>query len=383
MDLSTRVYLKKKFKEYYFRNRVPAPSEVERREFGVGTLDDKIKSRHKAFEGGRELTQYLKREAPFYISYSSAYYEYPATQPMSDKGWLGADLVFDLDVDMEYFDQERLDHVREETVNLVGFLTADFGFAEKDIEVNFSGGKGYHLHIKREDVRQLSGNERREIVDYVTGTGLNLSCFLREEAAPGVIADKAGSYTKSAVVVKGPTGGEAGWGGRIYETVHGFLESSSQKDYMKIRGVGLKTAEKLIADREKNLKALERGSWDGLVDVTEGLLGRVISDASVELLGDTDKMVTIDTARLMRLPDTIHGGSGLLAARVDKLGEYDPLVSAVAFNGPDLKIKIIKDVPKFDLMEQKWGKYKAESVEEVPEYVGMYLMLKGAAQEAT
>jgi len=40
---------------------------------------------------------------------------------------------------------------------------------------------------------------------------------------------------------------------------------------------------------------------------------------------DTDRMVTIDTSRLIRLPDTIHGGSGLVAKHVTDLDRFDPL----------------------------------------------------------
>ena len=101
MNTETKIFLKKKFKEYYSKNKILAPEEIEKREFGVGTLKDKIKIRHKSFKSEKELWNFLRREAPFYISYSAAYYEFPQNQPMEAKNWLGAELVFDLDIEMD------------------------------------------------------------------------------------------------------------------------------------------------------------------------------------------------------------------------------------------------------------------------------------------
>lgn len=81
--------MKRKFKEYYSKHKICAPEEIGKREFGIGTFDKpKIASRHKAFRSEAELNNYLKLEAPVYISYSAAYYEFPQNQPMEKKiGW--------------------------------------------------------------------------------------------------------------------------------------------------------------------------------------------------------------------------------------------------------------------------------------------------------
>jgi DNA primase catalytic subunit len=90
---------------------------------------------------------------------------------------------------------------------------------------------------------------------------------------------------------------------------------------------------------------------------------------------DTDKMVTIDTSRLIRLPDSIHGGSGLLAKTVIDLEKFDPLTDALAFGKNPMKITIRRKVPVFDLGGEKLGPFE-EGVIEVPEYAGMYLLLR-------
>ena len=37
----------------------------------------------------------------------------------------------------------------------------------------FSGGRGYHIHIFDPKVLTLESPERREIVDYITGLGID------------------------------------------------------------------------------------------------------------------------------------------------------------------------------------------------------------------
>ncbi|NIM44542.1 MAG: DNA primase catalytic subunit PriS, partial [Nitrososphaeria archaeon] len=53
---------------------------------------------------------------------------------------------------------------------LVGMLTEDFGFALNDVIVSFSGHRGYHVHVEREEIRGMDSMGRKEIVDYITGT---------------------------------------------------------------------------------------------------------------------------------------------------------------------------------------------------------------------
>ena len=381
MNVDTKVFVRKKFKDYYWRANVAPPSEVHRREFGVGTLEDKIKVRHKGFASDRELANFLKRDAPSYISYSAALYEFPENQPMSAKNWLGADLVFDLDAPMKYFDASVFEDVKQETLNLLDFIYDDFGFDEKEVRVNFSGSKGYHIHISSDDIKDLSGDSRREIVDYVTGSGLDLKYFMREVEVEGFRSDRLRGYRKAAGMVHGPTIKDSGWGARIYDSVHDFVESSTIKEYSRIQGIGAKKAAKLLKEKEKNLAAVESGNWEGIADLTPSLLQKVVDERAVALTGDADKMVTIDTSRLMRLPDTIHGGSGLLAKRVGKLEDFNPLVDAVIFSGDEVEVSVNDSIPEFDFMEDKWGPYAKGEIQKLPEYTAMYLMLKGSVEK--
>ncbi|MFX0198427.1 MAG: hypothetical protein ACFFCW_20090, partial [Candidatus Hodarchaeota archaeon] len=54
--------------------------------------------RHKVFRSVGALRSSLKTIVPSDVYYSSSYYEKPKEE-MKAKGWLGADLIFDIDAD--------------------------------------------------------------------------------------------------------------------------------------------------------------------------------------------------------------------------------------------------------------------------------------------
>lgn len=383
METDTKIFLKKKFAEYYAKNRISAPREIQRREFGTGTLTDKIKIRHKSFRGERELHDYLRREAPFYISYSIAYYEFPENQPMTAKNWSGADLVFDLDIAMDIIDSEKLDIVKNEAINLIDFLTLDFGFQKKDIEINFSGSRGYHIHVMDDAIRNLNSDERREIVDYVAGN-LNFKEYLKIDGK----------------TILGPKKDDCGWAGRIYNGIYKFIKDSDREGLKEIKGIGEKRADAIYKNKERILGELDAGRYNfipeiitiethskktgdpnimefAIKDVNSPIVDKIVQERSIKAIGvaDADKMVTIDTSRLMRLPDTIHGGSGLKAARVRDLGKFDPLIDAIAFGNEKIKINLIKDVPEFKMNNENFGPFSG--IVEIPEYAGIFLLLGG------
>lgn len=393
MNINSRIFLKKKFKDYYFRNKIAAPPEIRKREFGVGTLDAKIKARHKSFPNERELNNYLKREAPFYISYSCAYYEFPKNQPMTQKNWLGADLIFDLDADMTFLNRPILEGVKEETLNLIDFLTSDFSFPKKNIKVNFSGSKGYHIHVMDEEIRELRGEERREIVDYVSGD-VDFKNYLRQEV------DKA----SGTEIITGPKKGDLGWPGRIYRGIHDFILNSDLRELKTVDGIGDKKAHEIYGNREKILKELERGRYDHIPEIVKisrstlqtsdpnvrtsvikeiksPVAQRIVDDKAVKTLAaeDTDKMVTIDTSRLIRLPGSLHGGSGLKASTVRDLERFDPLRDSVVFGEEKIEVDIREDIPGFHLMEGEFGPL-GKGKTRLEEYAAVYLMLKDKAE---
>src|SRR5512136_760299 len=140
--------------------------------------------RHKSYVSREELVDYIRSMVPAHLYHSAAYYQRPGAPTMREKSWQSADLIFDLDADhlrkapKSY--KEMLDLVKKETLKLLDFLMGDFGLSEKNISVVFSGGRGYHIHARDPQVLELGSDERREIVDYLTGTGLEIERFINE-----------------------------------------------------------------------------------------------------------------------------------------------------------------------------------------------------------
>ncbi len=65
-----------------------------------------------------------------------------------------------------------LQAAKYETQKLLDILITDFGVKIENLITNFSGNRGYHVHVHSDDFKPLDQNSRREIVDYIMGTGL-------------------------------------------------------------------------------------------------------------------------------------------------------------------------------------------------------------------
>src|SRR5256884_9739590 len=145
---ATNKFLKAHFRRYYEHTKPILPDRFGRREFGFMFWTAGIVQRHLGFSREEELRSFLSSRVPAHAYYSSAYYETPNAPTMEEKGWLGADLIFDLDADhlpnaakMSY--PEMLEAIRLKIIHLYDdFLRSDFGFEEKAMRLVFSGRGG-------------------------------------------------------------------------------------------------------------------------------------------------------------------------------------------------------------------------------------------------
>ena len=107
--------------------------------------DDRPPRRHLGFSSAGDLHQILTRSSPPHSCFhSTAYYDRPSEWKMADKGWRGADLIFDLDgdhlpgVDALNF-PAMLTTIQEQAFRLWNdFLEPDFGFKEEHATFSFS-----------------------------------------------------------------------------------------------------------------------------------------------------------------------------------------------------------------------------------------------------
>ena len=466
MNFRTKNFLWKSFQEYYKNSDLSMPPDFRRREWGLIQFDQMPKvvmRRHMAFSSEGEAVDYIKATAPAHLYHSAAYYQYPGAGTMNEKKWQGADLIFDLDADhlpqVPHSYAEMLANVKAETMKLLDFLLDDFGFTEDVISIVFSGGRGYHIHVRDQAVLLLESAERREIVDYLSGTGL-MTDFLLKPAkhkvyAEGKFRKKQLESSKRISSFDDVTGG-FGWGKRISQYIIHFMKDISQKDdeeavnemielirnyqskkvstyhilpdkeelIIRMKTDDHKMGLKKIADavripvddvrkvliknnlmdfkREttvklnkirnmvQNPKALEMIGEKGIIDdpyIFDAVVEKAIENNSIHLgSAHTDEPVTADIKRLIRMPSSLHGGSGMkvVPLTLPEFRKFEPLNDAVAFSSKEIDIEVLSPLkPQNSKVEMKGESFTvSEGINTLPEYAAIYLMCRGAAEYA-
>jgi len=410
MNKDMLSFIKQKFSEYYGENseRIPVPTSIERREFGFILFKERIMVRHKGFKSPREFKGFIESVAPSDVYYSAAYYERPEDS-MENKGWLGADLVFDIDSDHLYtpcksehdywicegcqnagsgqqpercprcggnkFKKEAwlcetcLEIAKAETLKLLDFLIRDFGFSPKEVDICFSGHRGYHVHVEKEEVRQLDQAARKEIVDYILGTGLKVEFH-------GLM--EVGEKTTKEIV--GPDLIDLGWRGRIARGVYDFLAASTPQQIEKIGEIKKPIAKTVAAHKDSILETWgKKAPWGAIKGVGLKTWEKVTQYGIRKQAASIDTVVTTDIHRLIRAPLTLHGKTGLKVVSIpmDHLERFDPLTDAIAFDKGVLKV-YVNEAHKFRLGKETFGPYGQEVIE-LPLAAAVYLLCKRAA----
>ena len=352
-------FIKKWFTTYYKDNigDVIPPRSVSQREFGFIIFKGKTMVRHRGFKEPEELRRFIGDLIPADAYHSSAYYERPEAD-MDEKGWLGSDLIFDIDADHlslpckrehdrwiclscgetgggnapeicprcggkireeTWICEECLNTAKGEVIKLIEFLTDDFGFSQEELHVNFTGHRGYHIHVISDTVTPLGREERKEIVDYITGTGVDLS--LLNPRSEG-----------------------------------GFLDAPNW--IRKILGK--------LSSKGTTIKGKMR--WIGAAQ-------RVISEVSVKV----DTVVTTDVHRLIRIGGTLNSKTGMKVGKIPlkRIDLFDPFKDAVAIKGGEAEV-YVEEAPKFRLMDREFGPYSKAKVE-LPIEAAVLLVCKGRA----
>jgi len=404
-------FIRDRFAEFYEENasKIEAPSSISQREFGFFVFKENVVIRHKGFLTVEALRNFIKQIVPSHAYYSAAYYETPE-EVMEKKGWLGADLYFDIDADhipteckkihdtwlcrdcgfggkgtapkecpacgSKRFEEQKwpcevcLESAKYEAIKLIDFLIEDFGFSSHEIKVSFSGHRGYHVHIEKEEIRELDSTARKEIVDYITGVGL-------EPTYHGL----QGSEYRSTVIL-GPNLDEIGWRGRIARGTHEFLLSATREDLEEL-DLKKKVIEEILSRRDEILRSWEkRGPWSLIKGVGVETWKKIIKRAIESQSARIDTVVTTDIHRLIRLPNTLHGKTGWLKVSfpVEEIEKFDPLSSAIAFKKGEVTIYVEK-APKFRIGEETFGPFEDEKIE-LPMSAALFLLCKGIAEVA-
>ena len=403
-DWGSPSFLEEQFKIWYAKNSqtVSAPVQLRNREFAFLAFNGRTMYRHIMFPSEEELQRYLRSSAPAHSYYSSAYYGDP-TADMARKGWLGADLVFDIDAD--HFDlpcqkihdrwrcrnceaegrghppelcncgkaqfetetwlcEDCLQAAKHEAQKLLDILIQDFGIEPENLLTNFSGHRGYHVHATSESVKELGQNSRREIVDYIMATGLELEF-------QGFSPQKRGAR---------PSVTEGGWRGRTMRALYDYLSQAPEEE---IKGLKLSDSanENILSKKSKILKTLMERHPSNIIPLIEPKsLDKILKEALELQASEIDTVVTTDIHRLIRLTKTLHGKTGWQVQSIPYglLPDYDPLQRAVVITGDYVKLDF-KRAPEIRIFDETFGPYENE-VDEVPLEAAMFFLAKKGAR---
>jgi DNA primase small subunit len=349
--------------------------------------------RHRSLLELGDLGEFLVRKRPRHVYFSAGRYDDPGASQMGNKGWRRSDLVFDLDADHlpsvdpeETTYGEMLAACKEALERLLDFLENDFGFV--DTTVVFSGGRGYHVHVRDDGVGELGRDQRREVVDYVRGN-VEFDDLVETEPVAGV-----GRETPAE---KRTLRTEGGWSARshhrIVDTVEELLardRDSALRTLREFDGIGEKKAERIYENAREGTERIREGNIDLSSEFLE-FARRLTEEELATGSAPIDEPVTTDVRRLIRLPGSLHGGSGLAVRRIDRdeLSAFDPLADAVpsTFVGQEITVDV-HETP--GPAPGSGGEVRlrgdsftiAEGTQSVPEYVGVFLMARGRAEKA-
>ena len=360
MNEGTKAWLRQAYKEYYFRvsDRVEIPDDPEYREFGYMPFGGGM-VRHLSFRSKGEVLAEVLKQSPSSVYCSNARYEYPA-RPIEEKGWLGAELIFDIDAtdipttckrshDLWYCEKCHasgklprpskctkcggpavefhgtcgvcLGAAKEHALRVTEFLVGDFGVGRERIRIYFSGNRGYHLHVFDARFDPLDQEARGEIAEYMQGSSLpslqSIAAFIRRRPSGG------------------PLG--TGWTRRIT----GYVEDRRQ-------GYG-------------------------------GTIQKLVSEAVTSQRAMVDSSVTTDIHRVFRLAGSLHGDTGMAKARVESPSRFDPQEDPVVLSVRPVRLRV-EFYPRFTMKHKEFGPFSKQETEELPTYAAVQILTRGLGE---
>lgn len=387
--------LKQAFKEYYFNHTalVEAPDAIHEREFGYSRFDGTM-IRHLSIRDRNELIALLLMNVPADVYCSAAYYTSP-DRPMDEKGFNGADLIFDIDVkelkprcsnmhdihlcaecSEPIHDQsictrcgsKKINHVtmpcdecislgKGEVKKLLEILMEDFDVAEDSMRVYFSGNYGFHVYVKGR-YTMLDSAARLEVANYIMGKGL-MDALMKE-------------YRRR----------DGGKSGKNKGRDRSRSSSGSSSKKMDSRDI-VKGYDIMDIQLPASILAGEHG-WIGRIrrylSSSNKISMKSVEDAILALSARIDPSVTMDTHRIFRLPGTLNSKSSLAKVPLLNLADidsFDPFISSCLISDREVNVHVI-EAPRFTLKGNTFGPYMQEEVT-LPLYAACYLICKGIA----
>ena len=364
-------------------------SDVPKREFMFMTFDGTVK-RHISFRNLEDLRRYLVTDPPLHAYYSVSLYMNP-TAPMDEKGMIRAELLFDIDstdfndevcekdslwrckecgtagkgvkprrcpkcgsdrLEVNHWLNERcMELAKMEVRKLVDILSSELDVDIKKIAISYTGNRGFHVRVTEGPLTTLGRDERREICFFIMGRDFDPFSLIQ--------------ITRDGMtVLPSPVGG-------VLSRAIKFMLTNL--DDMKVpRSLRPKLKAFLGEGKPIRLNSRER-------KIVIDKLREAASKTGVRI----DWMVTTDTGRLTRIPNSLHGKTGFraLSLTFDECLLFNPFTDAIGLPPePEVPVRITLEVPKFHLKEDSFGPFKPGEEIRLPGHAGIFLVLRGRAQ---
>lgn len=414
-------------RRYYRSRRLPLFFNLSRKEFGVGDFGRKIVRRYITFNTSSDLYSYLRNEAPPYISYSVADWQYPAERDDAQRGFLGAELIYEFDDDefVKYSPEDiaycpickdihtvgellekgynplycvkcgsrrdviplpsksRWSRIVYETKRILEILIEDFNVPPRYIHLNYSGNRGIHIHVtdnRYTDAKVMFPNYRNSL------SVMNAMQDVRKEMAEYFsLSNFDAQYIRLRLEedrITGPTISYGGMVGRIVREIHRKLRSTNNP-YVFHKYISNPTErdamERLLsaAGNRKMAELVSIGLYDNGIGNTTLLNAwrSVFNGIARELAIPFDVQTSTDIKRLIRLPESIHGTTGLAAKGIkhQELDHFNPYSDAVVLPERPKITLWIRYLPEVEFDGKKYGPYNEEEVD-LPLNFGIYLL---------
>ena len=280
---------------------------LPQREFGFDHRGEGPSDRYNLITTPAQLEGVLIRIAP-YAAYSSVSFY---SRPERREGWLGAELVFDVDAkDLPLRPcscapgevcEACLGEAKEYIQGVAEVLREDFALEELHF---IYSGRGYHLRVLDGKVLRMRSQERASLLDYVAGGVV----------PPGELLELRRGYP------------------RIFRLHLLRLLSLLSPGVFRGSGIPPRRAEALLEPRTLRRVAneLEEGSFS-LLRAKLGSRGfarflELMRRLNAEML---DARVTVDVKRILRLPSSLHSKVSMKCVHIKNLERFDPFKHAI------------------------------------------------------
>ncbi len=351
--LIVRQFFKKYYEKFGDTIYIKDPSE---REFMFMTFDGKVR-RHFTFRDVKSLREGLRREVPMHAYYSISKYLDP-TAPMDEKKAKKADVLFDIDAtelegcgrwdlwycnhcgtygtgekpekcpkcgseelkSLRWLDHDCIEAAKNELKKLLKLLKEDFGLKE-GITISYTGNRGFHVRITSEEYTKLSKEARRELALYVIGAGADPDLWLKRVGSLYLLDPPQGQARRSIKILL-----EGNLSGTLKRKVEGMLQGKPTR----------------LNRRELSL------------------LYTAIKNAVSEVSPKIDWIVTMDTSRFTRVPNSLHGKTGFrsIILTPSEIDDFNPFRSSSIPLKWEVQVRLKLPVPRFEVGGDAFGPYE-------------------------